>query len=101
MCNFTIEDFERNKNLIDDRNTGMDYRVLVCASCRKPIGDHNRAPPEPLFEIQGFIVKRSDIVYAMTGLDGMLQVKHKNGDLLTKYYSNTTEANEQLRILLA
>lgn len=101
MCNFTIEDFERNKDLSNNTDTGLGYRVLVCASCRKPVGDHKRAPPEALFQIQGFIVKRSDIVYAITGSDGMLQIKHKNGDLLTKYYSNTTEADEQLRILLA
>lgn len=94
MCNFTIEDFEKNPKFYF--NTGDKY---VCSSCQKPIGDHKRAE-ERHYVMQNCAIKKSDIVYAVVELDGVLKIKHKNGETLTLYYDNSGMANIHLKALM-
>lgn len=100
MCNLTLEDFEKNPKLYYNNATDSSIRIYRCGSCQRPIGDHKRTE-ERHYVVQNCAIKKSDIVYAIVELDGVLKIKHKNGEILTLYYDNCEQANLQLKSLMS
>lgn len=99
-CNFTIDDFLANRKFYYDISLFDSIHEYMCGSCHEPLGKHDRFPTQ-LVVIQNLAIKLSDIVYAFAQSDGILKIKHKNGEFISIQYNDQKEANFILKMILS